>query len=233
MKQFVELGAARVGAVVQKVCANLNFEVVSLPGGSLIAVLLALYAIATCQEKPAGVLPASGTASLHDCHVLEQPRVAWRPRNTDRSARALDFSGYWPYTPTRHANTPMRTVRLSCRLGFLPPFGSRPSVRLVRGHCPRSLNILSPHKWPSETAFYRALMPGTALALLLGEDRFQTSKETHMNNTISSKFAAFAMALAMNSLIIGAVGYLFEIQAHPHLSVISFARQLAAHQWFS
>jgi hypothetical protein len=56
--------------------------------------------------------------------------------------------------------------------------------------------------------------------------------ETHMNTTISSKFAALAIAVAMNSLIMGAVGYLFEIQSHPHMSVISFARQLAMHQWF-
>jgi hypothetical protein len=53
-----------------------------------------------------------------------------------------------------------------------------------------------------------------------------------MNTTISSKFAALAIAVAMNSLIMGAVGYLFEIQSHPHMSVISFARQLATHQWF-
>jgi len=58
------------------------------------------------------------------------------------------------------------------------------------------------------------------------------SLETHMNTTISSKLAAVTIALAMNSLIMGAVGYLFEIQSHPHMSVISFARQLATHQWF-
>jgi len=52
-----------------------------------------------------------------------------------------------------------------------------------------------------------------------------------MKTTISSKFAALAMALAMNSLIMGTLGYLFEVQSHPHLSVISFARQLAAYQW--
>jgi hypothetical protein len=50
-------------------------------------------------------------------------------------------------------------------------------------------------------------------------------------NTISSKLTAFAAALAMNGLIMGAVGYLFEIQSHPHMSVISFARQIVAHQW--
>jgi len=50
-------------------------------------------------------------------------------------------------------------------------------------------------------------------------------------NTLSTKLTALAAALVMNSLIMGAVGYLFEIQSHPHLSVISFARQLAVHQW--
>jgi hypothetical protein len=50
--------------------------------------------------------------------------------------------------------------------------------------------------------------------------------------SISSKLTAFAMALSVNSLIVGAVGYLFEVQSHPHLSVISFARQLVTHQWF-
>jgi hypothetical protein len=50
-------------------------------------------------------------------------------------------------------------------------------------------------------------------------------------NTLPSKLTALAAALAMNSLIMGAVGYLFEIQSHPHMSVISFARQIAVHQW--
>ena len=50
--------------------------------------------------------------------------------------------------------------------------------------------------------------------------------------TISSKLTALTAALIVNSLIMGAVGYLFEVQSHPHLSVLSFARQLATHQWF-
>jgi hypothetical protein len=53
-----------------------------------------------------------------------------------------------------------------------------------------------------------------------------------MNTAISSKLAALAIALLMNGLILSAVGYLFEMQAQPHLSMISFARQLATHQWF-
>jgi hypothetical protein len=50
-------------------------------------------------------------------------------------------------------------------------------------------------------------------------------------NTLSSKLTAFAAALMVNGLVMGAVGYLFEIQSHPHMSVISFARAVAAHQW--
>jgi hypothetical protein len=50
-------------------------------------------------------------------------------------------------------------------------------------------------------------------------------------NTISSKITALAAALVMNSLILGAVGFLFELQSHPHMSVISFATKVATHQW--
>jgi hypothetical protein len=56
--------------------------------------------------------------------------------------------------------------------------------------------------------------------------------ETHMN-TLSSKFAALAAAVLMIGLIMGAVGYLFELQSQPHMSAISIARQLATHQWLS
>ena len=46
MKQFIELGAVRIGAAIQNVGAKVDFEVLSLPGGSVIAVLLWLYASA-------------------------------------------------------------------------------------------------------------------------------------------------------------------------------------------
>jgi hypothetical protein len=54
-----------------------------------------------------------------------------------------------------------------------------------------------------------------------------------MNTTISTKLTALALALSANCLIIAAVGYLFEIQAHPQMSVISFARHVATYQWFA
>ena len=50
-------------------------------------------------------------------------------------------------------------------------------------------------------------------------------------NTLSSKLSAFAAALAMNSLIFCAVGYVFALQTQPHLSAVSFARQIVSHQW--
>jgi hypothetical protein len=52
-----------------------------------------------------------------------------------------------------------------------------------------------------------------------------------MNTRISSKLAALAIALTMNGFIIGGVAYLFDAQKQQHLSVISFAKQLAAFQW--
>jgi hypothetical protein len=36
--------------------------------------------------------------------------------------------------------------------------------------------------------------------------------------TLSSKLTALAAAILMNSLIMGAVGFLFEIQSHAHLA---------------
>ena len=50
-------------------------------------------------------------------------------------------------------------------------------------------------------------------------------------NTVSSKLTALAAALLMNSLIMGAVGFLFELQSHPHLTVVSFTRQIVTHHW--
>jgi hypothetical protein len=46
MKQVIELGAVWIGAAIQNFCATVDFEVLSLPGGSLIAVLLWLHATA-------------------------------------------------------------------------------------------------------------------------------------------------------------------------------------------
>jgi hypothetical protein len=52
-------------------------------------------------------------------------------------------------------------------------------------------------------------------------------------NTLSSKLAAFAAALAMNGLVLGALGYCFALQSHPNMSAIAFAKAVATHQWLS
>jgi len=52
-------------------------------------------------------------------------------------------------------------------------------------------------------------------------------------NSLSSKFTAFAVAVAMNTVIMSAVGYLFELQSHPQMSVISFAKAVITHQWLA
>jgi hypothetical protein len=50
-------------------------------------------------------------------------------------------------------------------------------------------------------------------------------------NTLSSKITALAAALAMNGLVLGALGYLFELQSNPNMSAIAFAKAVVAHQW--
>jgi hypothetical protein len=49
--------------------------------------------------------------------------------------------------------------------------------------------------------------------------------EKFMNTQISSKFAALAVALMMNSLIIGAVAYLFNGSLHSHTAVATGSGQ--------
>ena len=49
-------------------------------------------------------------------------------------------------------------------------------------------------------------------------------------NTLSSKLAAFAAALAMNGFVLGALGYLFVLQSHPSMSAIAFVKAVVAHQ---
>jgi hypothetical protein len=62
-------------------------------------------------------------------------------------------------------------------------------------------------------------------------ERTAILQETSMNTRISSKLAAFAIALMMNSFIIGGVAYLFDAQTQQHSSLISLAKQIATFQW--
>jgi hypothetical protein len=49
-----------------------------------------------------------------------------------------------------------------------------------------------------------------------------------MNSPLSSKLAAFAVALMMNSLLIGGVTYLFEGQIQQHSNSMSLDRAAVA-----
>jgi hypothetical protein len=48
-----------------------------------------------------------------------------------------------------------------------------------------------------------------------------------MNTQISTKLAALAVALMMNSLLIGGVAYLFNSQLHQHATVTSLVQAAA------
>jgi hypothetical protein len=57
----------------------------------------------------------------------------------------------------------------------------------------------------------------------------QHPKETSMNTQISTKLAALAIALMMNSLLIGGVAYVFSMQADES-AAISLERAASAHE---
>jgi hypothetical protein len=48
-----------------------------------------------------------------------------------------------------------------------------------------------------------------------------TQKEIVMNSQLSSKFAAIAVALAVNGTMIGAVAVLFSNQAHAQMAALA------------
>jgi hypothetical protein len=52
-------------------------------------------------------------------------------------------------------------------------------------------------------------------------------------STLSYKLTAFAAALAMNGLLLGALGYFFALQSDPNMSAIAFAKAVVAHQGLS
>jgi hypothetical protein len=61
-------------------------------------------------------------------------------------------------------------------------------------------------------------------------DRTATPQEILMTTRLSAKLAALAIALMMNTLIIGGVAYLFEAQTHEHTSLFSMAKHIAKFQ---
>jgi hypothetical protein len=51
-----------------------------------------------------------------------------------------------------------------------------------------------------------------------------------MNTRISTKLAALAIAMMMNSMLFGGVAYLFDTQAHQHSSLVALVKQIAMFQ---
>ena len=52
-------------------------------------------------------------------------------------------------------------------------------------------------------------------------------------NALSTKLTAFAAAVLMNGLVMGALGYLFVLQSAPNMSAIAFATAVVAHRGLS
>jgi hypothetical protein len=84
-------------------------------------------------------------------------------------------------------------------------------------------------------AEYRVSTCRIALKIPPSKENQVSPTEIFMNslNTLSTKLAAFAAALLMNGLVMGALGYLFVLQSDPNMSAIAFAKAVVAHQWLS
>jgi hypothetical protein len=73
---WVRMGVVRIGAALQNVGAKVDFEVLSLPGGSLIAVLLWLYASAMGSIRRAATQVRPSRATIDARSVAADRSIA-------------------------------------------------------------------------------------------------------------------------------------------------------------
>jgi hypothetical protein len=65
--------------------------------------------------------------------------------------------------------------------------------------------------------------------LSAGIEHKHTGKETHMN-TLTTKLAALAGTLVMNTLVMGAVAYCFALQPNTYMTAVALAKAVATQQ---
>jgi len=76
MLQLIQSGAARIAAGIQSAGANIDFQVLALPGGSVIAVLLWLFA--STIHTAAITFLRRATGREHSARLLNRARAAQR-----------------------------------------------------------------------------------------------------------------------------------------------------------
>jgi hypothetical protein len=70
---------------------------------------------------------------------------------------------------------------------------------------------------------------GPCCVLSAGIEHNHTGKETHMN-TLTTKLAALAGTLFMNTLVMGAVAYCFALQPNAYMTAVALAKAVATQQ---
>jgi hypothetical protein len=95
--------------------------------------------------------------------------------------------------------------------------------------CPSTRSVIQPHA--QNAAFFIGYgskdaerRHGSSYGIQLSE----SDQLRRLAGTVPS-----SAALMMSSLTMAAMGYLFEIQSHPEVSVASFARKIVAFQWLT
>src|ERR1700677_426193 len=89
----------------------------------------------------------------------------------------------------------------SCHPGVIPDVNRHPVLQLLSPCCVLSAGIEHKH----------------------------TGKETHMN-TLTTKLAALAGTLFMNTLVMGAVAYCFALQPNTYMTAVALAKAVATQQ---
>jgi hypothetical protein len=79
--------------------------------------------------------------------------------------------------------------------------------------------------------FLRSVQLPMPLLSHVTKDR-QSHSETQMS-AFSSRVTTLVAAALVNGMIMAAIGYLFALQSHPHLSAVAFAKEVVARRWFS
>ena len=87
--------------------------------------------------------------------------------------------------------------------------------------------------FPRETVFISLLLQ-LARPLLCTKAKDPSSHcQEKLMHTLSSKLTAFVAAVAINGIVMSAVGYLFALQLQPHMTAIAFVHKVASHAWLS
>jgi hypothetical protein len=111
----------------------------------------------------------------------------------------------------------------------MPRFGLNVNEPYDRAHPPVGYQPLSSRVIADVNRHPVLQLLSPCCVLSAGIEDKHTGKETHMN-TLTTKLAALAGALFMNTLVMGAVAYCFALQPNTYMTAVALAKAVATQQ---